>query len=70
VEYGSIPEAFIEKELFDIRAVTLEAIDTEGHPNECATRIAEVTAPVYDEDKTETRQEDAISTSPIASNTQ
>jgi hypothetical protein len=59
VEYGVIPEEFIEKQLFDVRAVTLEAIDAEGRPNECATRITEVTAPVYDEDKVETRQEDA-----------
>ena len=59
VEYGVIPEEFIEKELFDVRAVTLEAIDAEGRPNECATRISEVTAPVYDEDKVETRQVDA-----------
>lgn len=59
VEYGSIPEEFIEKQLGDVRAVTLEAIDAEGRPNECATRITEVTAPVYDEDKAETRQVDA-----------
>jgi len=59
VEFGSIPEESIEKQLFDVRAVTLEAIDAEGRPNECATRITEVTAPVYDEDKTETTQENA-----------
>lgn len=59
VEYGVIPEESIEKQLSDVRVVTLEAIDAAGRPNECATRITEVTAPVYDEDKVETRREDA-----------
>jgi hypothetical protein len=58
-EYGTIPEEMIGKQLSDVRAVTLEAIDAEGRQNECATRITEVTAPVYDVDKSDTQQVNA-----------
>jgi hypothetical protein len=56
-ENRQLPEKYIEKQLFDVRAVTLEAIDAEGRPNECFTRISEVTAPTYDEFKSDAGQE-------------
>lgn len=58
-EYATIPEEIIGKQIAEIRAVTLEAVDAEGRQNECATRITEVTAPVYDEDKSDTQQVNA-----------
>ena len=58
-EFRQLPEQVVDKQLSDVHAVTLEAIDAEGRPNECATRINEVTAPDYDETKVDTRQENA-----------
>ena len=54
-----LPEQFVDKQLWDVRAVTLEAIDSEGRPNECATRITAVSAADYDETKSDVRQENA-----------
>ena len=56
-ENRQLPEKFVEKQLFDVRAVTLDAFDAEGRPNECFTRISEVTAPTYDETKSDAGQE-------------
>jgi len=58
-EFRQLPEQVVEKQLWDVSAVTLEAIDAEGRPNECATRITVVTAPYYDESKSDVRQENA-----------
>ena len=48
-----LPEQFVDKQLPDVRAVTLDAVDVEGRPNACATRITEVTAPNYDDFKSD-----------------
>ena len=48
---SAIPEQFIDKQLPDVRASVLEAIDALGRPNACATRISQVTAPPYDESR-------------------
>ena len=48
---SAIPEQFIDKQLPDVRASVLEAIDALGRPNACATRITQVTTPPYDESK-------------------
>ena len=49
----ALPESFTEKQLFEVRASVLEAIDTEGRPNACATRITNVSAPPYDDAKSD-----------------
>ena len=54
-----LPAQSVSKQLFTVRAVSLDASDAAGRPNECATRITEVTAPDYDESKSSERQEDA-----------
>jgi hypothetical protein len=48
-----LPEKVVDKQVADIRASVLEAIDAYGRPNACATRITEVTAPPYDEFKSD-----------------
>jgi hypothetical protein len=48
-----LPEQPVEKQLADVRASVLEAIDAYGRPTACATRITEVNAPLYDEDKSD-----------------
>ncbi|HEU5138017.1 MAG TPA: hypothetical protein VFU13_22930 [Steroidobacteraceae bacterium] len=58
-ELRQLPEQLVDKQLWDVRAVTLDAIDAEGRPNECATRITAVTASDYDETKSDVRQENA-----------
>jgi len=49
----TLPEQFIDKQVPDVRAVTLDAVDVEGRPNACTTRITEVMAPNYDEYKSD-----------------
>jgi hypothetical protein len=49
----ALPERVVDKQLTDVRASVLEAIDAYGRPSGCATRITEVTAPPYDESKTD-----------------
>jgi hypothetical protein len=49
----ALPERVVEKQVADIRASVLEAIDAHGRPNPCATRITEVVAPNYDEYKSD-----------------
>lgn len=61
-ETWQLPEQTVGKELYTVRAQSLDPIDAEGRPNECATRITEVTAPDYDDSKSSERQEDATFT--------
>ena len=49
----TLPERFVDKQVTGVRASVLEAIDSEGRPNECATRITGVTAPLYDDIKSD-----------------
>ena len=46
-----LPERVVDKTVSGIRAGLLEAIDAQGRPNECATRIGDLTAPNYDDVK-------------------
>jgi hypothetical protein len=48
-----LPERAVDKQLSDVRASLLESIDAHGRPTACATRITEVTAPIYDESKSD-----------------
>jgi hypothetical protein len=50
---ATLPEQFIEKNVKDVHASVLEAIDAYGRPTACATRITEVTAPIYDETRSD-----------------
>jgi hypothetical protein len=58
-EFRQLPERVVDKQLWDVHPAMLEAIDAEGRPNECATRITVVTSPDYDESKSDVRQENA-----------
>ena len=49
----AMPETFVDKQVSEIHAVTLDAIDAQGSPNACATRITAVTAPSYDDYKSD-----------------
>ena len=49
----ALPERFIDKQVADVRAATLDAVDAEGHPNACATRITQVVAPNYNDYKSD-----------------
>jgi hypothetical protein len=44
-----LPEKSVDKQLTDVRASVLEAIDAWGRPSACTTRITEVTTPPYDD---------------------
>ena len=59
VDVRPLPERIVDKQLWDVRAVTLDAIDVQGRPNECATRITSVTAAEYDETKSDVTNESA-----------
>ena len=48
-----LPEQAVEKQVADVRASVLEAIDAYGRPTACATRITEVVAPTYDETRSD-----------------
>lgn len=48
-----LPEKIVDKQVADVRASVLEAIDAWGRPSACATRITELTAPPYDDVKTD-----------------
>ena len=50
----ALPEKVVDKQLTDVRASALEAIDAYGRPNVCATRIKEVVAPDYNESRSDT----------------
>lgn len=49
----ALPEKEVDKQVSNVRATVLEPIDAVGRPNACATRITEVTAPPYDDVKTD-----------------
>jgi hypothetical protein len=49
-----LPEKAVDKQLDEVRASLLEAIDAWGRPSACTTRITEVTAPPYDDAKSNT----------------
>jgi hypothetical protein len=49
----ALPEQPVDKQLSEIRASRLEAIDAYGRANGCATRITEVTSPPYDDSKSD-----------------
>jgi hypothetical protein len=50
---ATLPERVVDKQLSDLRASVLEAIDAWGRPSLCTTRITEVTAPPYDDVKSD-----------------
>lgn len=54
----TLPERFVDKQVTGVRASVLEAIDAQGRPNECATRITAVTAPHYDNFETDAESDD------------
>src|SRR5690349_21983869 len=62
---ATLPEQFIEKNVKDVHASVLEAIDAYGRPTACATRITEVTAPVYDETRSEDRKSTRLNSSHV-----
>lgn len=47
----ALPERFIEKQLADLRVAQIDAIDAYDRTNNCATRITQVVAPDYNENK-------------------
>lgn len=49
----ALPEKLVDKQVANVRASVLEAIDSAGRSNACATRITEVTAPPYDDVKSD-----------------
>ncbi|HUQ10732.1 MAG TPA: hypothetical protein VM146_10495 [Steroidobacteraceae bacterium] len=49
----ALPERVIDKQLGDLRALELNAIDAYGRPNSCTTRITRVEAPEYNEHKSD-----------------
>jgi hypothetical protein len=49
----ALPEKDVDKQLADVRVSVLEAIDAWGRPSACTTRITEVTAPSYDDVKSD-----------------
>lgn len=49
----ALPEQPVDKQLPEIRAAKLEAVDAHGRANACATRITEVTSPPYDDAKSD-----------------
>ncbi len=50
----ALPERFIEKQLVDVRALELNAIDAYGRANLCTTRVTRLEAPDYNERKSDT----------------
>ncbi len=50
----ALPERLIDKQLGDLRALELQAIDAYGRPSLCATRITRVEAPDYNEHRSDT----------------
>lgn len=50
----AVPEQVVEKQVADVRASVLEAIDAYGRPTACATRLTEVVAPSYDDSSSDT----------------
>lgn len=65
-----LPEQFVEKQLFEVRASLLEAIDTEGRPNACATRITNVVAQPYDDARSGTGDDSTTFTFTLTYTTQ
>lgn len=55
--FSQLPEQVVNLQLADVRVATLDAVDAEGRPNECATRITELTAPDYNVTKSDVRQD-------------
>jgi hypothetical protein len=53
----ALPEKPVDKKVSDISASLIEAIDAWGRPSACATRITEVTAPPYDDVKSDARND-------------
>jgi hypothetical protein len=53
----ALPEKVVDKQLPDVRASVLEAMDPWGRATACATRITEVTAPPYDDVKSDVRDD-------------
>ena len=54
---AALPEQAVDKQLADVRASELDAIDAEGRPTACATRITTVSAPPYDDSKSDAGNE-------------
>src|SRR4051812_27623966 len=53
----ALPEKLVDKQVADVRAAVLEPIDAWGRRSACTTRITEVTAPVYDDVRTDTQND-------------
>lgn len=47
------PETVVDKQVADISASVIEAVDAHGRPTACATRITTVTAPPYDDSRSD-----------------
>ena len=52
-----LPEKAVDKQVSDVSASVLDAIDAWGRPSACTTRITEVTAPPYDDVKSDTNND-------------
>jgi hypothetical protein len=52
-----LPEKAVDKQVSDMRASALEAVDAWARPSACATRITEVTAPPYDDVKSDAQND-------------
>jgi len=52
-----LPEKVVDKQLSDVRAAVVEAIDAWGRPSLCTTRISEVAAPLYDDVRADTQND-------------
>jgi hypothetical protein len=52
-----LPEKVVDKQLSDMRASALEAVDAWARPSACATRITEVTAQPYDDVKSDAQND-------------
>jgi hypothetical protein len=53
----ALPEKAVDKQVSEIRASVLEAIDAWGRPSVCTTRITEVTAAPYDDAKSDSNND-------------
>jgi hypothetical protein len=48
-----LPEKIVDKQLADVSASAIDAVDAYGRPTACATRITSVTAPPYDDSRSD-----------------
>jgi hypothetical protein len=48
-----LPEKIVDKQVTDVSASAIDAVDAYGRPTACATRITAVTAPPYDDSRSD-----------------